>query len=158
MAGSDTGGRLPHLANFGFGRASATCGGFITRSSRLRCGMKRTGSEVPIGDRGPPEGHAGGRACLVELDPDHPGFKDAGYRARRDAIARLALDYVEGSPIPDVAYTDEGQERGARCGATSILAICSKVASRALRSPAGALAGALDQGRAPGGVSGLRQG
>lgn len=43
---------------------------------------------------------------LVELNPDHPGFRDPIYRARRNAIAKLALDYVEGTPPPIVAYTD----------------------------------------------------
>lgn len=43
---------------------------------------------------------------LVELNPDHPGFRDPVYRARRNAIARLALEHREGTPPPDVAYTD----------------------------------------------------
>lgn len=43
---------------------------------------------------------------LVALDRDHPGFRDAGYRARRNAIARLALDHRAGNPIPEVNYTD----------------------------------------------------
>jgi phenylalanine-4-hydroxylase len=49
----------------------------------------------------------GGENELVKLDPDHPGFRDPAYRARRDAIARLALDYREGDPPPLVAYTDQ---------------------------------------------------
>jgi phenylalanine-4-hydroxylase len=51
----------------------------------------------------------GGENELVKLDPDHPGFRDPSYRARRDAIARLALDYREGDPPPLVAYTDQEQ-------------------------------------------------
>lgn len=47
---------------------------------------------------------------LVVLDPDHPGFRDPIYRARRNAIARLALEHREGTPPPDVAYTDVEHE------------------------------------------------
>ena len=47
-----------------------------------------------------------GERDLVRLDPDHPGFRDPAYRERRDAIARLALDYREGDPPPPVDYTD----------------------------------------------------
>lgn len=54
-----------------------------------------------------PAPHAGGAAELVQLDPDHPGFRDPTYRARRDAIARAALEYREGDPPPIVDYTDE---------------------------------------------------
>lgn len=46
---------------------------------------------------------------LVELNPDHPGFADPQYRARRDAIAKLALDWAA-SPerdIPVAPYTEE---------------------------------------------------
>lgn len=51
--------------------------------------------------------HAGGRSDLVELDPDHPGFRDPVYRARRNAIARIALDHRTGDPVPLAPYTDE---------------------------------------------------
>src|SRR4051812_45547816 len=43
---------------------------------------------------------------LVELDPDHPGFRDPVYRARRNEIARIALAYVPGDPVPRIEYTD----------------------------------------------------
>jgi len=54
----------------------------------------------------PPEAKA---PDLVPLDPDHPGFRDAEYRARRNTIARLAFDYSPGDPVPEVAYTEEEQ-------------------------------------------------
>lgn len=44
---------------------------------------------------------------LVNLDRDHPGFRDPVYRGRRDAIARLALAHRDGDPPPRVEYTDE---------------------------------------------------
>ncbi len=47
---------------------------------------------------------------LVQLDPDHPGFRDAAYRKRRNDIARIAAQYKEGDPIPAVEYTPEEQE------------------------------------------------
>ena len=46
---------------------------------------------------------------LVQLDPDHPGFRDAAYRARRNAIARVAMEYREGDPVPPVEYTADEQ-------------------------------------------------
>lgn len=49
--------------------------------------------------------HAGGLEGLVALDQDHPGFRDAEYRARRNQIAELALQYREGDPAPIVEYT-----------------------------------------------------
>ncbi len=47
---------------------------------------------------------------LVQLAPDHPGFADQAYRARRDFIAQVALDYAAGGgkgPIPDAPYVEE---------------------------------------------------
>ena len=42
----------------------------------------------------------------VLLGQDHPGFRDAAYRARRNALAALALDWRPGEPVPEPAYTD----------------------------------------------------
>lgn len=44
--------------------------------------------------------------ALVQLDPDHPGFRDPEYRARRNAIAEIAMTYRPGSPIPAAPYTE----------------------------------------------------
>jgi phenylalanine-4-hydroxylase len=43
----------------------------------------------------------------IELDADHPGFRDMEYRARREMIAR-ASDQYKGTPetIPIIKYTD----------------------------------------------------
>lgn len=46
------------------------------------------------------------RNALVKLDPDHPGFRDQDYRARRNAIAEIAMTYRSGSPIPTAPYTE----------------------------------------------------
>lgn len=45
-----------------------------------------------------------------ELPTDHPGFHDAAYRARRAEIAAVGSQYVPGTPIPEVAYTEEEHE------------------------------------------------
>lgn len=44
---------------------------------------------------------------IVQLDPDHPGFRDAEYRARRNRIAQIALEYEPGATIPEAPYTEE---------------------------------------------------
>jgi phenylalanine-4-hydroxylase len=49
--------------------------------------------------------HAWGEGDLVQLDPDHPGFRDAAYRERRNAIARIALTF-KGGAVPRVAYNE----------------------------------------------------
>jgi phenylalanine-4-hydroxylase len=43
----------------------------------------------------------------VDLPADHPGHGDAAYRARRAAIAEVAVSHADGSPLPDVHYTAE---------------------------------------------------
>jgi phenylalanine-4-hydroxylase len=43
---------------------------------------------------------------IVDLDPDHPGFRDPEYRARRNAIADIAMSYRPGQAIPHAPYTD----------------------------------------------------
>jgi len=48
-----------------------------------------------------------GRNDIVQLDPDHPGFRDPEYRARRNQIAQLAMNYQPGDQIPDAPYTDD---------------------------------------------------
>jgi phenylalanine-4-hydroxylase len=47
------------------------------------------------------------RNAIVQLDPDHPGFRDPEYRRRRNQIAQIAMEYRPGDPIPDAPYTDE---------------------------------------------------
>src|SRR5437588_4503099 len=47
------------------------------------------------------------RNAIVQLDPDHPGFRDLDYRRRRNQIAQIAMKYHPRDPIPDAPYTDE---------------------------------------------------
>ena len=46
----------------------------------------------------------------VHLGEDHPGVADPDYRARRNHIAALALDWEPGDPIPQVEYTEQEHE------------------------------------------------
>jgi len=47
------------------------------------------------------------RNDIVQLDPDHPGFRDPEYRRRRNQIAQIAMKYHPRDPIPDAPYTIE---------------------------------------------------
>jgi phenylalanine-4-hydroxylase len=47
------------------------------------------------------------RNAIVQLNPDHPGFRDQEYRRRRNQIAQIATSYQPGEPIPDAPYTDD---------------------------------------------------
>ena len=49
-------------------------------------------------------------AVEVQLAADHPGVDDPVYRARRNQIAALALDWTAGQAIPHAEYTEEEQE------------------------------------------------
>jgi phenylalanine-4-hydroxylase len=53
---------------------------------------------------------APGGDVRVELADDHPGVADPAYRARRNAIAALALSYHRGDPIPHADYTEAEHE------------------------------------------------
>ncbi|QIS09175.1 MULTISPECIES: phenylalanine 4-monooxygenase [Nocardia] len=46
----------------------------------------------------------------VHLSDEHPGVHDPAYRARRNAIAAMALEYRPGQPQPRIDYTDEEQQ------------------------------------------------
>ncbi len=47
------------------------------------------------------------RNAIVQLDPDHPGFRDREYRKRRNQIAQLAVNFQPGDQIPEAPYTAE---------------------------------------------------
>jgi phenylalanine-4-hydroxylase len=49
-------------------------------------------------------------SVTVHLADDHPGFADPDYRARRNHIASLAIDWQPGRPVPRVDYIEEEQE------------------------------------------------
>ncbi|HZG49407.1 MAG TPA: phenylalanine 4-monooxygenase [Thermoleophilaceae bacterium] len=46
----------------------------------------------------------------VHLAHDHPGANDPAYRARRNEIAKLALEWEPGQPAPAVEYNEAEQE------------------------------------------------
>lgn len=43
----------------------------------------------------------------VDLESDHPGFKDETYRARRAILATSALQHTWDNPIPYIEYTED---------------------------------------------------
>ena len=47
----------------------------------------------------------GGGAVDVVLGSGHPGFSDPDYRARRNALAALALDWRPGLAVPEPEYS-----------------------------------------------------
>ncbi|MDF2708103.1 MAG: phenylalanine 4-monooxygenase [Nonomuraea muscovyensis] len=49
-------------------------------------------------------------SVVVELAASHPGFADPVYRARRNAIAGLAVNHRRGTPIPAAEYTEQEHE------------------------------------------------
>jgi phenylalanine-4-hydroxylase len=49
-------------------------------------------------------------SVVVELSASHPGVADPVYRARRNAIAGLAVNYRPGTPIPTAEYTEQEHE------------------------------------------------
>jgi phenylalanine-4-hydroxylase len=49
-------------------------------------------------------------SVVVELAASHPGFADPVYRARRNAIAGLAVGHRPGSPIPVAEYSEQEHE------------------------------------------------
>ena len=69
----------------------------MTKTTLLDHGDMRMVTDIDVDDR----------KALVKLDPDHPGFRDADYRARRNQIAEIALSYVPGQTIPSAPYTKE---------------------------------------------------
>jgi hypothetical protein len=46
----------------------------------------------------------------VDLESDHPGFRDPKYRERRAVLARNALQHTWDRPIPFIEYTNEEKE------------------------------------------------
>jgi phenylalanine-4-hydroxylase len=49
-------------------------------------------------------------AVEVQLSDDHPGVGDPVYRARRNAIAALALAWTSGDDVPHAEYTRQEQD------------------------------------------------
>ncbi len=50
-----------------------------------------------------------------QLSADHPGFTDAAYRARREALSKVAERYRRGGPIPEASYAEEDHALWVTC-------------------------------------------
>lgn len=57
-----------------------------------------------------------GETVEVLLGDDHPGVNDPDYRARRNAIATLSVDWAPADPVPEVAYSDAEHDVWRICG------------------------------------------
>lgn len=75
----------------------------------------------------------------VHLSDNHPGVHDESYRARRNAIAALALDHTPGLPIPRIDYTD-AEQRVWRIVSTELARKHQVYACREVRESAALLA------------------
>jgi phenylalanine-4-hydroxylase len=53
-----------------------------------------------------PVTRSGAGEIIVHLSDDHPGAVDPEYRARRNALAALAMEWQPGIPPPTATYTD----------------------------------------------------
>ena len=60
------------------------------------------------------------RNAIVKLDPDHPGFRDQEYRARRNAIAQIAMTYEAGSPTRTWRLANDLESAWARAPPTRL--------------------------------------
>src|SRR3712207_7775039 len=45
----------------------------------------------------------------VHLAPNHPGVDDPEYLRRRGDIAKAAMEWTEGTPAPEIEYTESEQ-------------------------------------------------
>src|SRR5712691_10135180 len=80
----------------------------LTEDTAILSAMKLSPLEERIHEKSEAP-HPWREGDLVQLDPDHPGFRDRAYRERRNAIARIALEYKQG-PVPRVDYTAQEGE------------------------------------------------
>jgi phenylalanine-4-hydroxylase len=64
-------------------------------------------SAVTEGARYSPVSVGADGAARVELAADHPGLRDEHYRARRNALAALALAWSPGQPVPHPDYLED---------------------------------------------------